>query len=270
VVPRALRPFTEKTGAFFMEKLWAENNIVIKIGSSSLTNNGAEINHALMEDLARQISIVKDMGYGVSVVTSGAIACGKLEMGNGNTEEVHKQVLAAVGQRPLLNAWGQAFDKYNIKTGLFLFAESDLDKPSLPLRNALSHGIVPIINANDTVSVDEIRQLAISADNDRLASYVAKNLVFASKLILLTESSGVWDVNRQVIDSIDSETDLLRIGLFNKTSVGTGGIESKIIEARRFIDQLGKQAYIAGAGDTDVIIKIMKGDSIGTKVTLPL
>lgn len=249
-----------------MEKLI--DTTVIKVGSSSLINEG-NINTTLIENIASQAFSLREKSKFV-IVTSGAIASGRLTLGGTNGGEIRKQVLASVGQRPLLDVWGRAFDKYNIKTGLFLFAEADLDKPALPLADALSENIIPIINANDTVSTDEIRQLAISADNDRLACFVASRLLNAQKLILLTEAPGVLDKNGRIIRSIDSLDDLLRIGIFEKTGLGTGGIESKIREARRFITRFGKKAFIAGASETDVLIRILNGDEVGTKITLPL
>ncbi|MFH0937038.1 MAG: hypothetical protein V1808_01970 [Candidatus Daviesbacteria bacterium] len=249
-----------------MEKLI---NTVVKVGSSSLINRG-EIDVDLMSSIARQVYFLREKSRFV-MITSGAIASGKLTLGNGNgDDEIYKQVLAAVGQRPLINTWGKAFDKYGIPTGLFLFAEGDLEKPTLPLNNALLRGIVPIINANDTVSTEEVEKLAVSADNDRLACFVASYLLDSQKLILLTEAPGVLDVNGKVIRSINCVEDLLKIGNFDKTSIGTGGIESKILEARRFINRLGKEAYIASASEDDVIIRIFNGEDVGTKVTLPL
>lgn len=249
-----------------MEKLI--NTTVVKIGSSSLVNEG-KINTTMMGNIARQINLLKKESSFV-IITSGAIASGKLTLRDVNGGEVKKQVLAAVGQRSLLNAWGIAFDQWLIKTGLFLFAESDLDKPTLPLQTALECNLVPIINANDTVSVDEIEKLAICADNDRLACFVASSLLNAQKLILLTEEPGVLNSDRQIIRSISAMEDLLRIGNFGKTDLGIGGIESKILEARRFITSFGKQAYIASASENNVLLKIMSGEDVGTKITLPL
>ncbi len=246
-----------------MEKL------VIKIGSSSLINNGRELNYELINGIARQASILKDEGVAFVIVTSGAIASGKMILGQHNGNEVRNQVLAAVGQRPLLNAWGNAFDRYGIHSGLFLFSEEDLSKPRLPLVEAIDEGIVPIINANDTVSISEIRKLAISADNDRLASFVARFLIGADKLILLTDAQGVLDAQKQVIESIEQMEDVDRIGWFDKTDLGTGGIDSKLKEARDFITDASKIAYIAGASIEDVILKIVRGEKVGTRVTLP-
>lgn len=244
--------------------------IVVKIGTSSLINKDGGLDEIRIKDIARQVSLVQAMGTKVAIVTSGAIASGKIILGTNNGNEAREQVLAAVGQRPLLNAWGEAFDQYGLKTGLFLFSEDDLDKPRLPLLDALMADIVPIINANDTVSIDEIRKLAISADNDRLASFVGRFLVGASKLILLTETEGVLDRGGNKIDLIGSSEDLDRVTDFGKTSVGTGGMGSKILEARRFLTDGGKCAYIAGAREKDVISKIMGGEQAGTSVTLPL
>lgn len=230
--------------------------IVVKIGTSSLINN--------------QVSLVRAMRTQVAVVTSGAIASGRMVLGAKDGNEVRKQVLAAVGQRPLINAWGKTFDRCHLNTGLFLFSEDDLDKPRLPLLDALMADIVPIINANDTVSVDEIRKLAISADNDRLASFLGRLLIDASKLMLLTETDGVLDSKGKTIDSLTCLEDLQRVALFGKTEVGTGGMDSKILEARRFITDGSKTAYIAGARVEDVIVRIVRGEGVGTRITLPL
>lgn len=246
-----------------MEKL------VIKIGSSSLTDNGKGLNYGFIDNIARQVSFLKKEGIGVAVVTSGAIASGKITLGSKRNIEVGNQVLAAVGQRPLLNAWGNAFDSYGVDTGLFLFAEDDIYKPRLPLIEAIGEGIVPIINANDTVTIAEIRKLAVSADNDRLASFVARFLVGASKLILLTGAEGVLDTQGNVIESIDCMEDINRIGWFGKTDTGTGGMESKLKESREFITDPAKIAYIAGSRIDDVILKIARAEKAGTRITLP-
>lgn len=243
-----------------MEKL------VIKIGTSSLTDNGKELNQVLINDIARQVSVLKKESISVAIVTSGAVASGKLVLGS----EMNNQVLAAVGQRPLLNAWGNAFDRFDIKSGLFLFSEEDLNKPRLPLTEALGEDIVPIINANDTVSVEELGKIAISADNDRLASFVAGFLIHADKLVLLTDADGILDRQRQLIESIENMNDINRIGWFGKTDVGTGGMSSKLKEARNFITSTSKISYIAGASIDDVIIRIMRGEKVGTRITLPI
>lgn len=248
------------------------DRLVVKIGSSSLFGKDRELDRLFIGNIARQVSEVRALGARVAIVTSGAIASGKNILGGNNGNEVRTQVLAAVGQRPIINAWGEEFDRYGINTGLFLFAESDLDKPRLPLHEALDVDIIPIINANDTVSVDEIRKLAISADNDRLASFVARFLVNANKLILLTEidGDGVLDSNRQTIGAIDCLDNLQKVAVLGNSVDGTGGMDSKILEARNFISDGSKRAYIASARLDDVIVRIARGESVGTKVTLPL
>lgn len=244
--------------------------IVVKVGTSSLINKEGRLDKEPIKKIAGQIAQLQEDGVEVAVVTSGAIASGRIVLGANNGNEVRKQVLAAVGQRPLINAWGEAFDQYHLNMGLFLFSEADLDKPRLPLRDALGVGIVPLINANDTVSVDEIRKLAISADNDRLAFFIGSFLVDASKLVFLTEAAGVLDSEGKVINSLSCLEDLERVALFSKTTLGTGGMDSKLLEARRFITNGNKVAYIAGVGLDDVILRAARGETIGTRVTLPL
>ncbi len=252
-------------------KNFSDKRFVIKLGSSTIFDENDNLIESILDTIAYQINKLVDQGFEIVVVTSGAVAFGRKRLGFEDGDIVGKQELAAAGSTKLFAAWADAFAKYGKITIDHLLSEQDVSaistgSPKWPLLEELkNHKYIPIINANDSVNTFELEKLAISADNDRLSKFVAE-LVNAGGLIMLTESEGVWDGNKQIIDRIESEEDLHGIYIGPKTGQGTGGIESKIQVATEFAVN-GRSAWITHSKNNS-ILKIVDGEQIGTRIRM--
>lgn len=248
-----------------MERL---KRIVVKIGTSAI-KNGSGINGELVDDYARQVVwLRRNYGTETVIVSSGAIASGRVLEPNLTRSTTDKQVAAMFGQPELMMTWRRAFQEQGITAGEALLKDDDLENFRDPLLRALQFGVV-VINGNDATYDQGAEEKIISADNDRL-SRVVGNRCGAGLLIMLTEVEGVLDKDREVISEITSDSDLRRVSFFEGTQEGIGGPGSKLLEARRFITDASKVAYIAGARIENVILRIATGERVGTRVTLPL
>lgn len=241
--------------------------IAIKIGSSSIACNN-DLSRDAIASLAGQITAVRKTGVEVVVVSSGAIAVGKKAVSDFSGTVVDKQSAAIFGQPTMAGCWIEEFNRLGVKAGAAVYKDEDLLYARTPLLRALKEGVV-IVNGNDAVYDAQVEKEIISRDNDRLARFVAV-AIGANRLIMLTGAEGVLNSSGQVIPDISNIEDLSQIALFNKTELGTGGMESKLMEARSFITDASKVAHIAGARTKDVIIRIIRGERVGTRVTLPL
>ena len=176
-------------------KIKQARRLVVKVGSALVTNNGQGLDHAALADWARQIAELRQQGRQVALVSSGAIAAGLVRLGwTKRPHEMHKlQAAAAVGQTHLMGLWASAFAEVGKNVGQVLLTNDGLAdrRRYVTARQAmgslLSAGIVPIVNENDAVSVDEI----MVGDNDSLAAMTAA-LVDAHLLVLLTDVAGVY------------------------------------------------------------------------------
>lgn len=171
---------------------------VVKVGSSLLTNNGRGLDKELMASWAEQIARLRERGKEIVLVSSGAVSEGVKRLGwRVRPRALHElQAAAAVGQMGLIESYESCFQRYQLKTAQILLTHDDLANRQRylnarsTLRTLLGLGVVPIVNENDTVAVEEIR----FGDNDTLAGLVA-NLVEASLLVLLTDQAGMYDLD---------------------------------------------------------------------------
>lgn len=231
--------------------------IVIKIGSSSITNNG-KLNLGVVRSVARQASLLYKLGVEILIVSSGAVACGRTVLSLRKTKP-SSQVAAIYGQNLLLGAWSRAFERYNINVGQVLISEEDLKSPNTPLVGGLKHGI-QIVNANDAVNDEEMKAFFLSSDNDKLSGHIAK-FIKADTLILLTNVNGVLNSDGKVITKLEQNA---KIHFGEKSSVGTGGMNSKVLVGFESANN-GIQTIIANAHKKDVILEIVSGKQVGTK-----
>jgi glutamate 5-kinase len=221
----------------------ATRRAVVKVGTSSVTNDAGGVDYSVLADIARDVVTLRDEGWSVVVVTSGAITAGWAEVGRGRPrpgDAVTLQAVSAVGQPLLMHAWRNAFAELDTTVGQVLLAPLDFShrgqylhaRGTLEALEAL--GVVAIVNENDAVADEEIR----FGDNDRLAALVA-NLIQASHLVLLTDTDGLLTADPhidpeatliEVVTAIDAEL-LGRAGL-SRSSVGSGGMASKLAAAR--------------------------------------
>ncbi len=228
--------------------------VVVKVGSRLLAGEDGEVDRALISRIVDQISLLKEQGIEVLLVTSGAIAAGRQELGMKTRPRSLPglQAAAAVGQAILMHVYHEYFKNAGYCVGQILLTRDGLHHRDRhlnvrhTLQALLAEGVIPIINENDTVSVDEIK----FGDNDRLAALVA-NLIRADLLILLTDVDGLMSLSGtglsgEVIHQVDSITPEIT-GLIEDTANehSRGGMRSKI-EAAEIVTRAGGRVIIAG------------------------
>ena len=248
--------------------------IVIKVGTNVLSKGG-QVDTVFLGVIARQIAALVQQKRQVILVTSGAIGMGAGALGiRHKVSEVKKrQALASIGQGILMHEYQQAFQAHGQKVAqvLLTYANFTNRKYYVNLKNAvetlLGMGIVPIVNENDCVSIDEI-DLAFG-DNDKLSALVASK-IDAELLILLTDVDGLYDTNprtgrkAQLIPVVHEITDAIAAMAGKAGSTfATGGMVSKI-EAARTAANGGCKVILANGRTNDVILRILQGEQIGT------
>ncbi|PKO34185.1 MAG: glutamate 5-kinase [Betaproteobacteria bacterium HGW-Betaproteobacteria-7] len=254
-------------------RLASAKRLVVKVGSALVTNNGAGLDLQAIGDWARQIHAVRQQGKQVVLVSSGAVACGVQRLGWGRRPKtVHeKQAAAAVGQAGLVEVYEAAFSKYGLHTAQILLTHDDLAdrKRYLNARSTLNAllemGVIPIINENDTVVTDEIK----FGDNDTLGALVA-NLIEADALIILTDQSGLYTADPRkdpgatlIQEATAGDPALEAMAGGAGSSVGTGGMLTKVIAAKRAA-RSGAHTAIASGRETDPIVRLANGEAVGT------
>jgi glutamate 5-kinase len=221
----------------------ATRSLVVKIGTTSVTDEVGGVDHDALANVARDVVELRANGWTVVVVTSGAITAGWSEVGQGRprpSDSVSLQAVSAVGQPLLMHAWRDAFGAVGASVGQVLLAPLDFShrgqylhaRGTLEALHALN--VVPIVNENDAVADEEIR----FGDNDRLAALVA-NLVGASHLVLLTDTVGLLtadprlDPTATLIEEVTAfDTELVDVAGASRSGVGSGGMASKLAAAR--------------------------------------
>ena len=256
-----------------------KKRIVIKIGSSSLMHNETgRLNLGKIEKLVRTIVDIKNSGKDVVLVSSGAIAVGRMAIGlNEKPDELPvKQACAAIGQAKLMMVYQKIFAEYSTTAAQVLMTKATVmnDKSRRNAQNTfnelLNLGAVPIVNENDTVSTYEIEQVQTFGDNDRLSAIVT-SIIDADLLILLSDIDGLYtddpnsNPDARFINQVDVIDDkLLNMGKSTSGSgVGTGGMATKLKAAGIAVSS-GADMVIANGNDIDNIAKIMSGADVGT------
>lgn len=249
--------------------------IVVKIGSSSLTDEQGRLSIEKTSRLVKQIAALQAMQeVQVLLVSSGAVAAGLGKLGwmRSSITMPEKQAAAAVGQGLLMNLYQQLFAENGMIIGQLLLTRSDIEdrKRFIHIRNTaetlIRNGILPIVNENDTVTVEEIR----FGDNDTLGSLVAL-VTEADLLILLTDIDGLYTDNpktnpeaRRISDVWQITPELEEVAGGNGSVVGTGGMRTKLSAARIAVDS-GIDVVVASSSEPDVLRRIVEGESIGTR-----
>ncbi|HLS52588.1 MAG TPA: glutamate 5-kinase [Tissierellaceae bacterium] len=247
--------------------------IVIKIGTSTITSDDGTIDRTFMDNLAQQVKMLKDQGKRIIIVSSGARIAGVSTIGKWSRKEDinYKQALCAIGQVELMDSYRRIFSQYGIHVAQILLTKEDFESENrtLNIRNTLftllDEGVIPIINENDTVCVEEIK----IGDNDVLAARTTA-LWGGDLLILLSDIEGVYDKNPQsnddailierVLDPYELENN---ISIGEKGSFGTGGIATKI-KAAQIVNKYGASLIVAKGKEEDIIIKLGEGKAKGT------
>lgn len=243
--------------------------IVIKIGTKTLSDDQGHVDKGYLEKLVQQIISISKLGKQVVIVTSGARIAGVATLGKWKLkEDVHyKQALCAIGQVELMDAYRKVFNEHDLHVGQMLFTKEDFTdyNRTLNIRNTLftliDEGVIPIINENDSVCVEEIK----IGDNDTLAAYTA-NLWNADLLILLSDIDGIYDKNPTVypearlieeISDVNKIEDMVEVGQAN--TLGTGGIHTKIMAAK-LVNKCGIPMILANGSKENIILALLEGN----------
>jgi glutamate 5-kinase len=251
----------------------AMRKVVVKVGTSSLTQGGDRLSRRYMLELAQQLILLQEQGIEVVLVSSGSIAGGREVLNFPKVERSlsSKQMFSSVGQAKLMQIWSELFSVFNRNVGQILLTRDDFShrKRYLNARDSfhclLKHGVIPIVNENDTIATEEIRV----GDNDNLAALVA-NLIEADTLILLTDQEGLFTADPRsnvdaklipVVKNIDKSIFSLAGG--SSTSLGTGGMSTKI-EAAQIASQSGIRTFIVSSARPNVLQELASGTPVGT------
>jgi len=255
----------------------AYQRIVVKFGTGLLTGGTDCLNQELMSGLVTQVAELHKRGRELIVVSSGAITSGWYRLGLSRKIRgiPYRQVLAAVGQSRLMHIYDQLFSRHNITVAQALLAKADLaDRAGyLNARNTLlallELRVLAIVNENDVVAVDEIKE-ARFGDNDNLSAMVA-NLVDADLLLILSDIAGLYTADPHhntgvrlipQVDRIDAEIERLAVG--TSSNLATGGMVTKI-EAAKLATASGVTLVIADGREPDVILRVAAGEALGTR-----
>jgi glutamate 5-kinase len=255
-------------------RLIAESRkIVFKFGSNTLANSDGKINPDFLSEFAEQVAVLRKQGKQIVIVSSGAQVAGLSTMDKWvRKKDLHyRQALCAVGQVELMRAWRSAFEQYGIHIGQILLTRDDFGDSirTLNMRNTLftlvDEGIVPIVNENDTVGVEEIK----IGENDTLAAQSAV-LWSADLLVLFSDIDGLYDTNPKENPKavlIEEVTDIAgirdRIQTSGKSDFGTGGILTKLDAAERALSY-GIPTILAHGGKPRVLEALAAGTQQGT------
>lgn len=247
--------------------------IVVKIGSSSLTSSEGGLNRKAIDFFSSELAALKAENYQILLVTSGAVAAGFREIGYAERPKLlhEKQAAAAVGQALLMQNYREALTVHGVSAAQVLLTRSDfqnrkrMGNASMTLEELLGRGVIPIINENDTVSIDELK----FGDNDTLSALVA-NLIKADQLIILTDMNGLYtkdpriDPSAQRIDHVQEiDDDIYKIAGGAGTSVGTGGMRSKI-DAAKIASRGGVPVFIGKLNQPGQLAQTVNGQGQGT------
>jgi len=252
--------------------------IVVKVGSSLVTNQGAGLDLDALANWARQIAALNASGDEVVLVSSGAIAEGMQRLGwKKRPASIHDlQAAAAVGQMGLVQAYESCFRKHGLHAAQVLLTHADMAdrerylNARTTLTTLLSLRVIPIINENDTVVTDEIK----FGDNDTLGALVA-NLIEADVLIILTDQDGLYTADPRkdskatlISEALAGDSKLERMAGAAGSHIGRGGMITKILAAKRAA-RSGAHTVIASGHERDVLLRLTQGESIGTLLTAP-
>jgi glutamate 5-kinase len=253
--------------------LGKSRRVVVKVGSAVLTGEDG-LNLSVMENLAQEISFLVETGKEVILVSSGAVAAGKKRLGlqvNRKLELKEKQGAAAVGQSSLMRFYEDIFDRLGYKVAQVLLTHDDLSNRNryLNIRNTiltlLEWKIIPIINENDTVSVEELR----FGDNDTLGALIT-NLIEADLFICLTDVDSLYTGNPHedpeampvyTIAKVDKKVEAMAGYVVG--ALGTGGMQSKI-QAARMVSARGGSSFIGSGREQKIVQQLFACEPVGT------
>ncbi|MDK2791911.1 MAG: glutamate 5-kinase [Deferribacteres bacterium] len=260
-----------------MRNLPEINTLVIKIGSSILTGSTGEVNLEFIQNLSDTIIKIKQRVKNIVIVSSGAVACGFKVLGFERKPKdiIDKQACAAVGQTRLIQCYESCFMKHGINVGQVLITKDDFSNrrrylnAKYTIRRLFDFGVIPIINENDSVVIDELKYYETFGDNDNLSALVS-GLLSADLLLILSDVEGLYDKNPAVDKNakLISEVkyfneELLNLGGDSVSGLGTGGMRSKLLAAKKALDA-GCLVGIVSGKDTKNIERFLNNEEVGT------
>ncbi|MBO4825992.1 MAG: glutamate 5-kinase [Prevotella sp.] len=255
-----------------------EKRIVVKVGSNVLTRPDGKLDVTRMSALVDQIAWLRREGYEVILVSSGAMASGRGELKvNHDMDSVEqRQLFSALGQAKLIGLYYDLFREYHMLVGQVLTMKENFE-PGEQYRNQracmtvmLEHGVIPIVNENDTVSITEL----MFTDNDELSGLIAQ-MMEAETLVLLSNIDGIYTTNpddpsAELIGTVEPGRDLSEYILPEKSAFGRGGMHSKYTTATK-VSQAGIRVIIANGERNDILINlIVNPDSTPHTEFIPL
>jgi len=242
-------------------------SLVVKVGTNVLSDRSGRLDRERVAEICEQVHELRSRGLRIVIVSSGAIGAGQAELGlrRRPTALPELQAAAAVGQSHLIRAYDEVFRKHGYRAGQVLLTREDIDdrvrynNARNTLEAILKLGAVPVINENDTISVDEIT----FGDNDYLAAMVT-NLLRADLLVLLTTVEGLETPTGQVVGVVAAGDEAVKsFARDEKTRLGKGGMRSKL-EAADIARSSGEMVVIASGHRRDVLVEIVEGKPVGT------
>ncbi len=250
-----------------------KKRIVVKVGTSTLTHKTGKTNIARVAKLASVLSDLHNMGHEVILVSSGAVGVGtgKLGLKKRPTATKELQAAAAIGQGELMFLYDKMFSEYGVVVSQLLFTVEELDDKTSrghlldTFNQLLAFGSIPIVNENDSVSVDEL----LNGDNDCLSARVAV-LTNADILIMLTDKNGLFDSNPEenenakLIEVVEKITPEIEKAAGGAGKNGTGGFMTKI-NAAKIATEKGICAVVMNGEKPTGIYKVLEGKNVGTK-----
>ena len=252
--------------------------IVIKVGTSTLAHSNGRLNIRRIELLCKVLSDMKNAGCQIVLVSSGAIGMGvgKLGLQDRPADMPGKQAAAAVGQCELMYTYDKLFSEYNHTVAQILLTADDIrdEKRSCHVHNALekllSWNVLPIVNENDAVAIDEIGVHTTIGENDSLSAVVAQ-LVDADLLVLLSDIDGLYtddprkNPDAQLIPVVESITpEILSLAGGTGSSLGSGGMATKL-KAAQLATDAGIDMVIANGETPEVLYALLEGKQVGTR-----
>ncbi|ANF48798.1 glutamate 5-kinase [Priestia megaterium] len=259
------------------QELQNSKRIVVKVGTSTLTYDNGDINLARIEKLARVLSDLMNAGKEVVLVTSGAVQVGvkKLKLKEKPTSIRDKQAAASVGQCELMHIYSKFFGEYSHIVGQVLLTKDVIEDEHVrnnvvnTFEKLIEDKVIPIVNENDTVAIDEIENIVRFGDNDNLSAIVSV-LIHADLLVILSDIDGFFDsdptknLNSKLMKVIDGITpELENFAGDSGTDVGTGGMVTKLTAAKT-ATSAGVSLILANGKEPSILRDIIEGQEIGT------
>ncbi len=249
-----------------------KKRIVVKVGTSTLTYENGKINLRRVDTLCKVLSDLRNFGHDVVLVSSGAIGVGvgKLSLSERPTSTREKQALAAVGQCELMFMYDKFFSEYNNTVAQVLLTKYSVDTDHKKenvlntFNTLLSMGIIPIVNENDTVAIDELEGNNFG-DNDMLSAIVA-SLVDADTLVILTDIDGLYTDNPRTnplakhIDVVENITDeIMQMAHGSGSNRGTGGMATKLCAAKH-VTQNGIDCIVLNGENPEILYNVFDNE----------